>query len=227
MIELSKISKDYYTEAGTVHALRNIDVKIQSGEFVAIMGQSGSGKSTMLNILGCLDQPTAGQYSLDGINVGDKDDTYRSILRREKFGFVFQSYNLVPRLSAVEQVELPLIYQGANNKREVALEALARLNLDDRAHHFPQQLSGGEQQRVAIARSLVVQPQVVFADEPTGALDTQSGKEIMKIFSDLSKEGITIVLITHEQHIADQSSRILEMSDGQVVSDTLRARASL
>jgi putative ABC transport system ATP-binding protein len=227
MIELSKISKDYYTEAGTVHALRNIDVKIQSGEFVAIMGQSGSGKSTMLNILGCLDQPTAGQYSLDGINVGDKDDTYRSILRREKFGFVFQSYNLVPRLSAVEQVELPLIYQGANNKREVALEALARLNLDDRAHHFPQQLSGGQQQRVAIARSLVVQPQVVFADEPTGALDTQSGKEIMKIFSDLSKEGITIVLITHEQHIADQSSRILEMSDGQVVSDTLRARASL
>lgn len=227
MIELSKISKDYYTEAGTVHALRNIDVKIQSGEFVAIMGHSGSGKSTMLNILGCLDQPTAGQYSLDGINVGDKDDTYRSILRREKFGFVFQSYNLVPRLSAVEQVELPLIYQGANNKREVALEALARLNLDDRAHHFPQQLSGGQQQRVAIARSLVVQPQVVFADEPTGALDTQSGKEIMKIFSDLSKEGITIVLITHEQHIADQSSRILEMSDGQVVSDTLRARASL
>lgn len=227
MIELSKISKDYYTEAGTVHALRNIDVKIQSGEFVAIMGQSGSGKSTMLNILGCLDQPTAGQYSLDGINVGDKDDTYRSILRREKFGFVFQSYNLVPRLSAVEQVELPLIYQGANNKREVALEALARLNLDDRAHHFPQQLSGGQQQRVAIARSLVVQPQVVFADEPTGALDTQSGLEIMKIFSDLSKEGITIVLITHEQHIADQSSRILEMSDGQVVSDTLRARASL
>ena len=227
MIELSKISKDYYTEAGTVHALRNIDVKIQSGEFVAIMGQSGSGKSTMLNILGCLDQPTAGQYSLDGINVGDKDDTYRSILRREKFGFVFQSYNLVPRLSAVEQVELPLIYQGANNKREVALEALARLNLDDRAHHFPQQLSGGQQQRVAIARSLVVQPQVVFADEPTGALDTQSGQEIIKIFSDLSKEGITIVLITHEQHIADQSSRILEMSDGQVVSDTLRARASL
>ncbi|MDG1990687.1 MAG: ABC transporter ATP-binding protein [Dehalococcoidia bacterium] len=227
MIELSKISKDYYTEAGTVHALRNIDVKIQSGEFVAIMGQSGSGKSTMLNILGCLDQPTAGQYSLDGINVGDKDDTYRSILRREKFGFVFQSYNLVPRLSAVEQVELPLIYQGANNKREVALEALARLNLDDRAHHFPQQLSGGQQQRVAIARSLVVQPQVVFADEPTGALDTQSGQEIMKIFSDLSKEGITIVLITHEQHIADQSSRILEMSDGLVVSDTLRARDPL
>ena len=227
MIELSKISKDYYTEAGTVHALRNIDVKIQSGEFVAIMGQSGSGKSTMLNILGCLDQPTTGQYSLDGINVGDKNDTYRSILRREKFGFVFQSYNLVPRLTAVEQVELPLIYQGANNKREVALEALARLNLDDRAHHFPQQLSGGQQQRVAIARSLVVQPQVVFADEPTGALDTQSGKDIMKIFSELSDEGITIVLITHEQHIADQSSRILEMSDGQVVSDTLRARASL
>jgi putative ABC transport system ATP-binding protein len=225
MIELSKISKDYHTEAGTVHALRNIDVKIQSGEFVAIMGQSGSGKSTMLNILGCLDQPTAGQYSLDGINVGDKDDTYRSILRREKFGFVFQSYNLVPRLSAVEQVELPLIYQGAKNKREVALEALARLNLDDRAHHFPQQLSGGEQQRVAIARSLVVQPQVVFADEPTGALDIQSGKEIMKIFSDLSNEGITIVLITHEQHIADQSRRILEMSDGQVVSDSLQERA--
>ena len=227
MIELKKISKDYHTEAGPVPALRNIDVKIQSGEFVAIMGQSGSGKSTMLNILGCLDQPTTGQYSLDGINVGDKDDTYRSILRREKFGFVFQSYNLVPRLTAVEQVELPLIYQGANNKREVALEALARLNLDDRAHHFPQQLSGGQQQRVAIARSLVVQPQVVFADEPTGALDTQSGKDIMKIFSELSDEGITIVLITHEQHIADQSSRILEMSDGLVVSDTLRAKDPL
>ncbi|MFB0900839.1 MAG: ABC transporter ATP-binding protein [Dehalococcoidia bacterium] len=227
MIELSKISKDYYTEAGTVHALRNIDVKIQSGEFVAIMGQSGSGKSTMLNILGCLDQPTTGQYSLDGINVGDKNDTYRSILRREKFGFVFQSYNLVPRLTAVEQVELPLIYQGASNKREIALEALARLNLDDRAHHFPQQLSGGQQQRVAIARSLVVQPQVVFADEPTGALDTQSGKDIMKIFSELSDEGITIVLITHEQHIADQSSRILEMSDGQLVFDSLHGRNSL
>jgi|TARA_B110000438_G_scaffold300166_1_gene351923 ABC-type lipoprotein export system ATPase subunit len=227
MIELKKISKDYHTEAGTVHALRNIDVKIQSGEFVAIMGQSGSGKSTMLNILGCLDQPTTGQYSLDGINVGDKDDTYRSILRREKFGFVFQSYNLVPRLTAVEQVELPLIYQGANNKREVALEALARLNLDDRAHHFPQQLSGGQQQRVAIARSLVVQPQVVFADEPTGALDTQSGKDIMKIFSELSDEGITIVLITHEQHIADQSRRILEMSDGQLVFDSLHDRVSL
>ena len=224
MIELSGISKDYFTEAGTVHALNNININIQSGEFVAIMGQSGSGKSTMLNILGCLDQPTAGNYSLDGINVGDKDDTYRSILRREKFGFVFQSYNLVPRLSAIEQVELPLVYQGVKNKKAKALDALARVNLEDRAHHFPQQLSGGQQQRVAIARSLVVQPQVVFADEPTGALDTQSGKDIMKIFSSLSLEGITIILITHEQHIAEKASRILEMSDGQVISDVSSER---
>ena len=224
MIELSGISKDYFTEAGTVHALNNININIQSGEFVAIMGQSGSGKSTMLNILGCLDQPTAGNYSLDGINVGDKDDRYRSILRREKYGFVFQSYNLVPRLSAIEKVELPLVYQGVKNKKAIALEALSRVNLDDRAHHFPQQLSGGQQQRVAIARSLVVQPQVVFADEPTGALDTQSGKDIMKIFSSLSLEGITIILITHEQHIAEKASRILEMSDGQVISDVSSER---
>ncbi|MAX11274.1 MAG: macrolide ABC transporter ATP-binding protein [Chloroflexi bacterium] len=224
MIELSGISKDYFTEAGTVHALNNININIQSGEFIAIMGQSGSGKSTMLNILGCLDQPTAGNYSLDGINVGDKDDTYRSILRREKFGFVFQSYNLVPRLSAIEQVELPLVYQGVKNKKAKALDALARVNLEDRAHHFPQQLSGGQQQRVAIARSLVVQPQVVFADEPTGALDTHSGQEIMKIFSSLSLEGITIILITHEQHIAEKASRILEMRDGQVVSDVSSER---
>ena len=141
-----------------------------------------------------------------------------------QFGFVFQSYNLVPRLSAIEQVELPLVYQGVKNKKAIALEALSRVNLDDRAHHFPQQLSGGQQQRVAIARSLVVQPQVVFADEPTGALDTQSGKDIMKIFSSLSLEGITIILITHEQHIAEKASRILEMSDGQVISDVSSER---
>ena len=219
MIELSDITKDYFTEAGPVHALKNININIKSGEFVAIMGQSGSGKSTMLNILGCLDQPTKGNYFLDKVNVGDKDDNFRSILRREKFGFVFQSYNLVPRLSAIEQVELPLIYQGNKNKRSMAYEALARVNLDDRAHHLPQQLSGGQQQRVAIARSLVVQPRVVFADEPTGALDIHSGQEIMKIFSDLSSEDITIVLITHEQEIANQASRILEMSDGQIISD--------
>ena len=220
MIELRGVSKAYWTGAGPVHALNQVDLKIESGEFVSIMGQSGSGKSTLMNILGCLDRPTGGQYFLEDLDLADLSDKSRSALRGRWFGFIFQNYNLLPRLSALEQVELPLLYNQVRNRRRRASEALDRLGLSDRLHHRPNQLSGGQQQRVAIARSLVVNPQVILADEPTGALDTDTGNEIMEILSDLVEERrITVVVVTHEPHIADWSKRSILMRDGLILDD--------
>jgi putative ABC transport system ATP-binding protein len=225
VIRLHEVTKSYDTGAGAVHALAGVSVEIERGEFVAIMGQSGSGKSTMMNIIGCLDRPTSGTYALEGHDVGRLDDDARARLRGNAFGFVFQAYNLLPRLSALEQVELPLIYQRTPNRRRRAAEALVRVGLQDRLTHSPTELSGGEQQRVAVARSLVVNPLVILADEPTGALDTSTGARLMELFSELVKEqGMTVVLVTHEQEVAAHASRTLRMRDGVIVEDSAGAR---
>ncbi len=225
MIRLEGIEKVYRTEAGEVRALDGVSLYIRAGEFIAIMGASGSGKSTMMNIIGLLDDPTAGRYFLDDSDVSRLDDDTRSRLRGRLFGFVFQSYNLVPRMTAIEQVELPLLYQRRPNRRQLALEALDRVGLADRADHHPNQLSGGQQQRVAIARSLVVHPHVILADEPTGALDTRTSEEVMGIFAGLAREQeITVVVVTHEQNIADFTERTVRMRDGLIVADESRAR---
>ena len=221
MIELRRVSKAYETGAGPVRALNEVDLKIEPGEFISIMGQSGSGKSTLMNILGCLDRTTGGQYMLGDLDVANLSDKSRSALRGRWFGFIFQSYNLLPRLSALEQVELPLIYNKVPNRRRLAAEALEQLGLSDRIHHRPNQLSGGQQQRVAIARSLVANPRVILADEPTGALDTDTGNEIMGILSGLVEDrGITLVVVTHEPHIANWSSRSILMRDGLIIEDS-------
>ena len=223
MIHLENVEKVYRTEAGEVRALDGVSLDVQAGEFIAIMGSSGSGKSTMMNIIGLLDDPTAGTYTLDGADVSKLDDDTRSKLRGRLFGFVFQSYNLVPRMTAVEQVELPLLYQRGTNRRAMALEALDRVGLADRASHQPNQLSGGQQQRVAIARSLVVHPNVILADEPTGALDTRTSEEVMGIFGTLAREQqITVVVVTHESNIADFTNRTVRMRDGLIISDERR-----
>jgi len=220
LIELQGVFKTYPTGAGPVHALRGVELRIEAGEFLSVMGQSGSGKSTLMNILGCLDRPTGGQYWLEGVDISNLSDDSRSALRGRWFGFVFQNYNLVPRLSALEQVELPLLYHKMPNRRRQAAEALVQLGLADRLHHLPSQLSGGQQQRVAIARSLVVNPQVILADEPTGALDTETGGEIMEILRTLVKERrITVVVVTHEAHIAASSDRSILMRDGLILED--------
>ncbi|MBH51901.1 MAG: macrolide ABC transporter ATP-binding protein [Chloroflexi bacterium] len=221
MITLNSISKYYETEAGVVSALVNINLSIGESEFISIMGQSGSGKSTLMNIIGCVDRPSKGQYLIDNIDVGTLSDSNRSRLRGKLFGFVFQSYNLLPRLSAIEQVELPLLYQQIDNRKERAIQALISMGLSDRIHHTPNQLSGGEQQRVAIARSLVVNPKIILADEPTGALDTKTGLEVMRIFNELvQKQGISVIIITHESNIAEQTNRIIRISDGKIIEDT-------
>lgn len=228
MIELHGIFKTYPTGAGPVHALRGVELRIEAGEFLSVMGHSGSGKSTLMNILGCLDRPTGGQYWLEGVDISNLSDDSRSALRGRWFGFVFQNYNLVPRLSALEQVELPLLYHKTPNRRRQAAEALVQLGLADRLHHLPSQLSGGQQQRVAIARSLVVNPQVILADEPTGALDTETGGEIMEILSALVKERrITVVVVTHEAHIAAWSDRSILMRDGLILEDRPSSPRSL
>ena len=221
MIELDKLTKIYETDAETVNALNSIDLTIEAGQFLSIMGQSGSGKTTLMNILGCLDNPTSGTYLINGLDVSSLSDDQRSMLRGELFGFVFQNYNLIPRMSALEQVELPLMYQTKYKDRKLrAAEALDSVGLADRMHFNPNQLSGGQQQRVAIARSLVVDPQVILADEPTGALDTNTGSEIMEIFKELVvTKGITVILVTHESHIADFASRVITLRDGLIISD--------
>ncbi len=225
MIQLDGVSRVYETGGGAVRALDGVSTVIEQAEFVAIMGQSGSGKSTLMNIIGCLDRPTEGTYRLQGHDVGRLSEDARARLRGRAFGFVFQSYNLLPRLNALEQVELPLIYQRAPNRRRRAAEALVRVGLKDRLMHVPTQLSGGEQQRVAIARSLVVNPLVLLADEPTGALDTRTGQELMELFSALVEErGITVVLITHEADVAAYASHTLLMRDGRIIEDSAGPR---
>ena len=220
MIELKSVNKIYETEAEKVHALKSVNLTIDKGEFISIMGQSGSGKTTLMNILGCLDNPTSGEYNIYQSNIASLDDDQRSILRGKLFGFVFQSYNLLPRLTAVEQVELPLIYQNVDNRKEKALKALDMVGLIDRVDFKPSQLSGGQQQRVSIARSLVVEPKVVLADEPTGALDNATGSEVMGTLKNLvKKEGITVIIVTHESEIANYTERTISINDGKIIKD--------
>jgi putative ABC transport system ATP-binding protein len=219
MIELEKITKIYQMGKVEVPALREVSLKVQAGEMVALVGASGSGKSTLMNIMGFLDQPTAGKYLLEGVDVSQLNDNKLAEMRNRKIGFVFQSYNLLPRTVAVANVELPLIYGGAGQKRKRAIEALERVGLKARATHKPSELSGGEQQRVAIARALVNNPSLILADEPTGNLDTKAANDIIQIFCQLNREGITIVLVTHEMDIAAKAKRIVRLLDGQIVED--------
>ncbi|MGE5485943.1 MAG: ABC transporter ATP-binding protein [Ignavibacteriales bacterium] len=225
MIRLDKITKTYRTGKIEVQALSPIDLRVDQGEMVAIMGPSGSGKSTLMNILGCLDRPTSGVYWLDGKEVERLSQNDLAEVRNKKIGFIFQSYNLLPRLTALENAELPLIYRGATarERRAAAMSALEIVGLADRVSHLPSELSGGQQQRVAIARALAAKPALLLADEPTGNLDSRSGAEIMGIFRDLNSQGLSIVLVTHDEGVAKQCKRIVRVRDGAVVSDELVA----
>ncbi|MCK5145540.1 ABC transporter ATP-binding protein [bacterium] len=221
MINLDAIRKEYLVGIQSVHALAGINIKIDKGEYVAVMGPSGSGKSTLMNILGCLDTPSAGDYELNDINVSTMNDDQLAEIRNREIGFVFQTFNLLPRATALHNVELPLIYRGisASKRRLKAEEVLDRVGLGDRMDHRPNELSGGQRQRVAIARALVNDPSIILADEPTGNLDTRTGDEIMQIFESLHDENNTIIMVTHEEYIAEHSDRIIRLRDGLVERD--------
>jgi putative ABC transport system ATP-binding protein len=234
LIATEDLVKDYHLGSRRIHALRKVSVSIQPGEFVAVMGPSGSGKSTFMNVLGCLDTPTAGQYRLDGLDVSHMGGDRLARVRNEKIGFVFQTFNLLPRTTALENVELPLLYSATapRDRQARARAKLAAIGLSDREHHHPAQLSGGQQQRVAIARALINDPVLVLADEPTGALDSRTSVEIMALFQDLNRDGITVVVVTHEADIARYAGRVLSFRDGHLthdepVSDRLIARELL
>ena len=223
LIEVKNVYKIYNPGENEVRALDGISVTIDHGEFVAIVGRSGSGKSTFMNMLGCLDTPTSGEYYLDGVNVAGMSDDELSDIRNKQIGFIFQGFNLIPSLSARENVELPLVYRAmpTAQRRQLAEEALNRVGMGHRMDHKPSELSGGQQQRVAIARAIAARPPIIMADEPTGNLDTRSGEDVMKILHELNEEGRTIILITHDNDIARQATRAIRIIDGKVVSDTL------
>ncbi len=221
LIQLVNLSKVYDIGAVRVEALRGVNLSINKNEYVAIMGPSGSGKSTMMNVLGCLDTPSSGEYRLNDNNVSEMNDDQLAEIRNREIGFVFQTFNLLPRANALHNVELPLIYNGtpAQNRKEMAKVALEKVGLADRMHHKPNELSGGQRQRVAIARALVNNPSIILADEPTGNLDSKTGDEIMEIFETLHDQGNTIILVTHEEYIAEHSDRIIRLRDGMVERD--------
>ena len=219
MIRLENIGKIYHMGAVDVEVLRGVSLNIDKGEFVSIMGASGSGKSTLMNIIGCLDVPTSGRYTLDGENVGMLSDDRLADIRSDMIGFVFQTYNLLPRMTALDNVQLPLMYTKAQDRRNKALEALERVGLSDRVRHRPTEMSGGQQQRVGIARALVKNPDILLADEPTGNLDTRSSEEILGIIQRLNQEGITVIVVTHDPEIAAFTKRTITLRDGQVVDD--------
>ncbi|MBI3813233.1 MAG: ABC transporter ATP-binding protein [Nitrospinae bacterium] len=226
MIEIKNLSKIYNTGIVKVHALKNISFSINSGEFVSIMGPSGSGKSTLMNIIGCLDIPTEGIYLLEGVDIKDLTDDRLAEIRNKRIGFVFQSHNLLPRTTALENVELPLLYAGIPDAKERAMESLKSVGLEKRADHSPAELSGGESQRVAIARAVVTNPAIIMADEPTGNLDTQTSNEIMEIFCRLNDSGVTIIMVTHEKDIAEYSKRVISIKDGGIIKDELFKRTN-
>jgi putative ABC transport system ATP-binding protein len=231
LIHLQNIARSYKSGEVEVIAVRNVTRDINRGEFVAIMGSSGSGKSTLMNMLGCLDQATSGDYFLDGINISELDRKQLAMLRNKKLGFVFQSFNLLARTSAIENVELPMLYTipaiSKHERRSRAIQALEKVGLGERLNHHPSQLSGGQQQRIAIARALVNQPEILLADEPTGNLDTRTSIDIMGIFQELNNAGITIIMVTHELDIAAYCKRILVMRDGEIISDNVNNNRSL
>ncbi|MBD3293036.1 MAG: ATP-binding cassette domain-containing protein [Armatimonadia bacterium] len=226
MIEITNLHKVYSMGDVEVHALRGVDMTIEAGEYMAIMGPSGSGKSTLMNLLGCLDTPTEGTYLLDGEDVSHLDADRLAAVRNRQIGFVFQQFNLLSKASALQNVELPLVYAGAPDRRQRAMTALERVGLGERSHHRPRELSGGQQQRVAIARALVNSPSILMADEPTGNLDTKTGAEILDVFDALNEEGITMVMVTHDPRVAERCKRIVRLVDGSIESDVYNHHAA-
>ena len=223
LIQIHDLTRRYVMGTETVHALRGVSLTIERGEYLAIMGPSGSGKSTLMNLLGCLDTPTSGYYELNGVNVAHMDDNALAEIRNREIGFVFQSFNLLPRSDSLHNVELPLIYSGIpySERREKAIQALTNVGLLDRMHHKPNELSGGQRQRVAVARALVNNPSIVLADEPTGNLDSRTGEEILGLFETLSRRGNTIIVVTHEEEVAQHARRIIRIRDGLVAADEI------